>query len=129
VGHPGKQAGSGIDKAGGKHPPDPHREHDRLNATRDVWTAYHDNLSAARRVDCAEGFVASTKETFEAARTAYQSGLCTVSEYSDAAWQLALAQSTRAGALADYSTSLAAMAFAAGMPAANGNFPKPGFHR
>lgn len=96
----------------------------RLNATRDVWTSYQDNLSAARRVDYAEGFVASARETFEATQSGYQSGLCTISEYSDAAGQLALARSARAGALAEYSTSLAAMAFAAGMPAAGGD-PAP----
>ena len=96
----------------------------RLNATRDVWTAYHDTLSAARRVDYAEGFVASSKETFEAAQSAYRSGLATVSELSDAAGQLALAKSTRAGALADYSTTLAAVAFAAGVPTADGNLPR-----
>lgn len=98
----------------------------RLKATRDVWTAYQDNLSAARRVDYAEGFVASAKETFEATQSGYQSGLCTISEYSDAAGQLALARSARAGALAEYSTSLAAMAFAAGEPAVGGEpAPKP----
>lgn len=88
----------------------------RLDATRDVWTAYNENLSAASRVDYAEGFVTSAKETFEAVRSAYESGLGTISEYSEAAGQLAMAQSMRAGALADYSTSLAALAFAAGQP-------------
>lgn len=99
-------------------------EQARLDATSDVWTAYHDNLSAARRVDYAESFVASAKETFEATQSAYQSGLATVSEFSDAAGQLALAQSTRAEALADYSTSLVAIAFATGMPAAKGTLPQ-----
>jgi len=99
-------------------------EQARLDATRDVWTAYHDNLSAASRVDFAESFVASAKETFEAARSGYESGLCTVSEYSEAAGQLAFAQSVRAGALSDYSTSLAALAFASGMPRIEDGPPK-----
>ncbi|MFZ4775761.1 MAG: TolC family protein [Terrimicrobiaceae bacterium] len=86
----------------------------RLNATRDVWTAYQETLSAARRVDYAEGFVVSAKENFAAMSSGYDNGLATVSEFSEAAGELALAQSTRAGALADYSISLAAVAFAAG---------------
>jgi outer membrane protein TolC len=36
----------------------------RLDASRDVWTSYHDTLSAARRVDFAEAFVASAQENF-----------------------------------------------------------------
>lgn len=98
-------------------------EQARLDATRDVWTAYHDNLSAASRVDFAESFVTSAKETFDAARSGYESGLCTISEYSEAAGQLAFAQSVRAGALSDYSTSLAALAFASGMPRIGEDLP------
>jgi len=86
----------------------------RLDATRDVWTSYQETLSAARRVDYAEGFVASAKENFDAISSGYDHGLATVAEFSEAAGQLALARSTRAGALADYSISLAAVAFAAG---------------
>jgi outer membrane protein TolC len=37
-------------------------EGSRLAATRDVWTSYHDTLSAARRMDFAEGFVVSAQE-------------------------------------------------------------------
>lgn len=98
-------------------------EQTRLDATRDVWTAYQDNLSAAARVNYAEGFVASAGESFEAARTAYENGLATVAEFSDAAGQLALARSTRADAVAGYSTSLAALAFAAGLPPVKNDLP------
>lgn len=89
----------------------------RLDATRDVWTAYHDTLSAATRVDFAEGFVKSAAENFEATRTAYTSGLATVAEFSESAARLAGAESTRATAVADYSTCLAALAFSTGRPA------------
>ena len=98
----------------------------RLNATRDIWTAYQENLAAARRVDYAESFVASANETFEATRKAYQSGLCSMAEYADVAGQLALARSTRAAAMADYSTSLATIAFAAGLQTPGGDLPKAG---
>ena len=86
----------------------------RLAASRDVWTAYHDSLSASRRVEFAEGYVASANENFEAVRTAYTSGLAPVTELSDSAAQLALARSARADAVADYSTTLAALALAIG---------------
>lgn len=101
-------------------------EQARLNATRDIWTACQENLAAARRVDYAESFVASANETFEATQKAYQSGLCSIAEYADVAGQLAVARSTRAGALADYSTSLATIAFAAGIPSPGGEPPKAG---
>jgi outer membrane protein TolC len=89
-------------------------EDSRLAATRDVWTSYHDTLSAARRVDFAEGFVASAQENLNATEAAYKAGLSQVSELTEAAGQLAAARSVRAGAVADYSTNLAALALAVG---------------
>ena len=89
-------------------------EGSRLAATRDVWTSYHDTLSADRRVDFAEGFVASAQENLNATEAAYQAGLSQVSELTEAAGQLAVARSVRAGAMADYSTNLAALALAVG---------------
>jgi len=83
----------------------------RLDASRDVWTYYHNMLSAARRVDFAEAFVASAQENFSAIETASQSGL---SEVAEAAAQLAQARFERAEALADYSTTLARLALAVG---------------
>jgi outer membrane protein TolC len=89
-------------------------EGSRLAATQDVWTSYHDTLSAARRVDFAEGFVASAQENLNATEAAYKAGLSQVSELTEAAGQLAAARSVRAGAVADYSTNLAALALAVG---------------
>ena len=89
-------------------------ESSRLAATRDVWTSYHDMLSAARRVDFAEGFVASAQENLNATEAAYKAGLSQVSELTEAAGQLAAARSARATAVADYSTNLAALALAVG---------------
>ncbi|NDG70779.1 MAG: TolC family protein [Proteobacteria bacterium] len=89
-------------------------EDSRLAATRDVWTSYHDTLSAARRVDFAEGFVASAQENLNATEAAYKAGLSQISELTEAAGQLAAARSVRAGAVADYSTNLAALALAVG---------------
>jgi outer membrane protein TolC len=89
-------------------------EGSRLAATRDVWTSYHDTLSAARRVDFAEGFVASAQENLNATEAAYKAGLSQISELTEAAGQLAAARSVRAGAVADYSTNLAALALAVG---------------
>lgn len=89
-------------------------ESKRLATTKDVWVSYHDTLSAARRVDFAEGFVASAQENLNATEAAYKAGLSQVSELTEAAGQLASARSARAGAVADYSTSLAALALAVG---------------
>jgi outer membrane protein TolC len=71
-------------------------------------------LSAARRVDFAEGFVASAQENLNATEAAYKAGLSQVSELTEAAGQLATARSARASAVADYSTNLAALALAVG---------------
>ena len=89
-------------------------EGSRLATTRDVWTSYHDLLSASRRVDFAEGFVASAQENLQAIEAAYKAGLSQISELTEAAGQLAAARSVRAGAVADYSTNLAALALAVG---------------
>lgn len=86
----------------------------RLDASRDVWTSYHDTLSAARRVDSAESFVASAQENFSAIEAATRAGLSQVSELADAAGILAGARFERADALAIYSTRLAELAFAVG---------------
>jgi outer membrane protein TolC len=89
-------------------------ESKRLATSRDVWVSYHDTLSASRRVEFAEGYVASAQENFQAVETAYQAGLAPVAEYADSAGQLALARSARADAVADYSTTLASLALAVG---------------
>jgi outer membrane protein TolC len=86
----------------------------RLDASRDVWTSYHDMLSAARRVDFAEAFVVSAQENFSAIEAASQTGLSQVAEVTEAAAQLAQARFERAEALADYSTTLAQLALAVG---------------
>ncbi len=89
-------------------------ESSRLEATRDVWTAYHDTLSAARRVDYAQGLVVSAQENWNAMRAAYQNGLSPIADLAEAAGQLAEARSSRATAIAEYSTALASLALAVG---------------
>lgn len=86
----------------------------RLSATRDVWQAFNDNASAAARLEFAESYVASTKENYEAVKSAFACGLASVSEFSDSAWQLSHAEAIRASALAQYSTALAALTLAIG---------------
>ena len=66
------------------------------------------------RIQSAEGFVAAAEENFLSAKTSSESGLLTIAEFSEATAQLALAHSTHATALAEYSTSLAALIFATG---------------
>jgi outer membrane protein TolC len=71
-------------------------------------------LSAARRVDFAEAFVASAQENFSAIEAASRTGLSQVAEVAEAAAQLAHARFERAEALALYSTKLAQLALAVG---------------
>jgi outer membrane protein TolC len=86
----------------------------QLDASRDVWTTYHDTLSAARRVDSAEAFVASAQENFSAIEASSRTGLSQVAELAEAAGLLAEARFARAEALAVYSTTLAELALAVG---------------
>jgi outer membrane protein TolC len=86
----------------------------QLDASRDVWTTYHDTLSAARRIDSAESFVASAQENFSAIEAASRTGLSQISELAEAAGILAEARFERAEALAIYSTRLAELALAVG---------------
>lgn len=86
----------------------------KLEASRDVWTSYHDTLSASRRVESAEAFVASAQENFSAIEASAQAGLSRVAELAEAAGMLAEARYERAEALADYSTTLAELALAVG---------------
>lgn len=86
----------------------------RLDASRDVWTTYHDTLSAGRRVDSAEAFVASAQENFSAIEASARTGLSRVAELAEAAGLLAEARFERAEALAIYSTRIAELALAMG---------------
>ncbi len=86
----------------------------RLEASRDVWTSYHDTLSASRRVESAEAYVASARENFTAIEASARTGLSPVAELAEAAGMLAEARYERAEALAIYSTNLAELALAVG---------------
>lgn len=88
----------------------------QLDASRDVWTAYNDTASAATRVDYSESFLISAQENFASMKSAFEVGLATISEFSEASAQLAYARASRATAFAEYSTSLAALAYATGWP-------------
>ena len=86
----------------------------RLETSRDVWTSYHDTLSAARRIDSAEAFVASAQENFSAIEASSRTGLSQVAELAEADSLLAEARFERVEALAIYSTTLAELALAVG---------------
>jgi len=89
-------------------------EQARLHVTRDVWTSYNLSRAAARRVDYAESFVASARESRDAIKAASQAGLSDAVELSQVENLLADAQFELAEAVAEYSTSLAALALAVG---------------
>ena len=89
-------------------------EQTKLNTTRDVWTSYNDSLTAEQRVNFAEGYVASAKETFDAVKTAVETGLTNVTDFAESGSNVANADSELASAVADYSTALALLAFSVG---------------
>jgi len=89
-------------------------EQTKLNATRDVWTSYNDSLAAEQRVGFAEGYVASAKESFNAIKTAVETGLTNVTDFAESGSNVANADSELATAIADYSTTLALLAFSVG---------------
>ncbi len=89
-------------------------EQTKLNATRDVWTSFNDTLAAEQRVSFAEGYVASAKETFNAVKTAVETGLTNVTDFTESGSSVARADSELASAVADYSTMLALLAFSMG---------------
>ena len=89
-------------------------EQTKLNATRDVWTSFNNALAAEQRVNFAEGYVASAKETFNAVKTAVGTGLTNVTDFADSGSTVANADAELASAVADYSTALALLAFSVG---------------
>jgi len=89
-------------------------EQTKLNTSRDVWTSFNDALAAEQRVNFAEGYVASAKETFNAVKTAVETGLTNVTDFTESGSSVASADSELASAIADYSTTLALLAFSVG---------------
>jgi outer membrane protein len=86
----------------------------RLSASRDVWEAFNQGTAAAARTDFAESFVTSAREDFDAARQAFAAGLISAQELADASSGLAQAEAVRATAIAEYSISMASLAYAIG---------------
>lgn len=89
-------------------------EQARLEVTRDVWTSYNLSRAAARRVEYAESFVLSARESRDAIKAASQAGLSDAVELSRVENLLADAEFELAESVARYSTSLAALALAVG---------------
>lgn len=89
-------------------------ESTRLQTTQDVWTAYNDFLKARKRVSYAESQVVSAEENFKSARAAFDNQLLNITDLISNQSALAAARFDRAGAQADYLTSLAALSLAMG---------------
>lgn len=98
-------------------------EGSRLQATSDVWTAYHDSMGAASELASSESAATAAAENFRAAEAAATSGLIDITELTDSASRLADSRAAVAEATADYSTSLAALALALGTPPLKGSVP------
>lgn len=86
----------------------------KLETTRDVWVAYNDFLKTRKAVEYTDSQATSAKENFEAAQSAFQNGLATITDLISAQNNLANAHSEQAGANADYLTSLASLSLAIG---------------
>jgi outer membrane protein TolC len=85
-----------------------------LTTTRDVWTAYNDSIKARKQVSYTDSLLASAKENFASLQAAFQNGLATITDLYASQSALANAQYERAGAEADYLTSLAFLSLSMG---------------
>lgn len=86
----------------------------KLETTRDVWISYNDFLKTRKAVEYTDSQASSAKENFDAAQSAFQNGLATITDLISAQNNLANAHSEQAGANADYLTSLASLSLAMG---------------
>jgi outer membrane protein len=86
----------------------------RLAASQEVWEAFNQGNASAARADYAESFVLSALEDSAAARQAFEAGLISAQDLAAVAGALARAEAVRATAMAEYSISMAALAYAIG---------------
>lgn len=91
----------------------------RLTATRDVWTVYNDSLKSRQRVEYADSLLDSAKANLDSTQASFQNGLATITELLSSQSALTAALFERAGAEADYLTSLASLSLAMGESAPN----------
>lgn len=89
-------------------------EASQLDASVEVWSAYYDNLAAARQLEFAKTLLASSEDTYQATLTSYQNGLSDIVALLTAERDLATARYTLVRSRADLLTSAARLAFAAG---------------
>jgi len=89
-------------------------ESTRLQTTQDVWIAYNDFLKARKRVSYAESQVISAEENFRSAKAAFDNQLLNITDLISNQSALAAARFDRAGAQADYLTSLASLSLSMG---------------
>ena len=89
-------------------------EESRLRATSDVWTNYHEFLTAGTLVEYTESWVASAREDDAALQAAFASGLEDLTTREEVRSLLAMAEYELAAAQARYATSTAALLLALG---------------
>lgn len=89
-------------------------ESTRLITTRDVWTVYNDSLKSRQRVEYAESLLDSARANLDSTQASMKNGLATITELLSSQSAFTAAQFERAGAEADYLTSLAALSLALG---------------
>lgn len=89
-------------------------EESRLQATSDVWTTYHQFLTAGTLVEYTERWVASAREDNAALEAAFASGLEDLTTREEVRSLLAVAEYELAAAQARYATSTAALLLALG---------------
>jgi len=89
-------------------------EESRLRATSDVWTTYHEFLTAGTLVEYTETWVASAREDNASLEAAFASGLEDLTTREEVRSLLAVAEYELAAAQARYATSTAALLLALG---------------
>ena len=86
----------------------------QLKIIRDVWRAYADIKTSARKVEFAIAMLSAAEQSWEAARATYAQGLCTVVELLTAERNLAQARATDIDSRAGLLKAAAELVYAAG---------------
>ena len=88
----------------------------KLEALSEVWTAYFDQLAAARQFTFGESLLAASQDSYDAMFEAFVNGLRTLPELLQAELDLMAARSTLIRTRAELLDSAARLAYAVGTP-------------
>jgi outer membrane protein len=86
----------------------------QLNASKEIWTAYHAFQSSLRQLKAAEAYETAAERSFGATQTAYQNGLASFSDLMTSQNALAASRQQRVQSENSVYVALAALGYATG---------------